>query len=231
MKRWLGAVSLWMLLTVGWVLWGVWQPATLVLRVPDDLVALDTPDGQAMLARAEGVDLAPLQEAFQTQQHASYCGVASAAIALSSLGRPTSQDGVFDVRGDTVSAWAVFLGGMTLAQFDGLVRAHGVPSQVTHGDALEPDSLRTLLRQDLARAGDVVVVNYDRRTLRQRGAGHFSPVAAYDAQTDRFLVLDTASYKYPPVWVKTAALHAALATRDSASGQHRGVAQVGPLSP
>ena len=29
----------------------------------------------------------------------------------------------------------------------------------------------------------------------------------------------------------TAALHAAIATTDSASGQHRGVAQVGPISP
>mmetsp|Transcript_82650 Transcript_82650/g.229328 ORF Transcript_82650/g.229328 Transcript_82650/m.229328 type:complete len:263 (-) Transcript_82650:130-918(-) len=46
-----------------------------------------------------------------------------------------------------------------------------------------------------------VSVNFDRRTLGQEGVGHHSPVGAYDAGTDRALVMDVARYKYPPAWV------------------------------
>ena len=45
--------------------------------------------------------------------------------------------------------------------------------------------------------------------------GHISPLAAFDAESDRFLILDVARYKYPPVWVKTVELFAAMNTTDS----------------
>ena len=40
-------------------------------------------------------------------------------------------------------------------------------------------------------------------------------LAAYDADTDRFLVLDVSRYKYPPVWVEADDLFAAMNTPDS----------------
>ena len=33
--------------------------------------------------------------------------------------------------------------------------------------------------------------------------GHISPIAAYDEQSDRVLVLDVAAHKYPPTWIET----------------------------
>ena len=42
-----------------------------------------------------------------------------------------------------------------------------------------------------------------------------SPLAAYDAETDRFLILDMSRYKYPPVWVEAGDLYAAMITPDS----------------
>jgi hypothetical protein len=56
-----------------------------------------------------------------------------------------------------------------------------------------------------------------RRALGQQIGGHISPLAAYDAKADRFLILDVARYKYPPVWVKTADIFAAMNTLDAAN--------------
>ena len=51
--------------------------------------------------------------------------------------------------------------------------------------------------------------------MGQEKGGHISPLAAYDIESDRFLILDVARYKYPPVWVTTADLFAAMKTTDS----------------
>ena len=62
-----------------------------------------------------------------------------------------------------------------------------------------------------------------------------SPLAAYDAKVDRFLILDVARYKYPPVWVKTSDLFDAMNTTDAANdNKTRGyvlVAKTGAATP
>ena len=62
-----------------------------------------------------------------------------------------------------------------------------------------------------------MIVNYLRKALGEETGGHISPLAAYDAKADRFLILDVARYKYPPVWVKAADLFAAMDTPDAAN--------------
>ena len=57
-----------------------------------------------------------------------------------------------------------------------------------------------------------------RTALGQEKYGHISPLAAYDAKADRFLILDVARYKYPPVWVKTSDLFDAMNTPDPSNG-------------
>ena len=51
--------------------------------------------------------------------------------------------------------------------------------------------------------------------MGQEKGGHISPLAAYNSKADRFLILDVARYKYPPVWVSTSDLFAAMNTTDS----------------
>jgi hypothetical protein len=60
-----------------------------------------------------------------------------------------------------------------------------------------------------------VIVNYLRKAMGEETGGHISPLAAYDGKADRFLILDVARYKYPPVWVKTADMFAAMNTPDA----------------
>ncbi len=60
-----------------------------------------------------------------------------------------------------------------------------------------------------------MIINYLRMAIGQERGGHISPLAAYDSQTDRFLILDVARYKYPPVWVTASELFEAINTRDA----------------
>lgn len=78
------------------------------------------------------------------------------------------------------------------------------------------------LKPTKARSGDYIIVNYQRSVLGQSKSGHISPLAAYHEQSDRFLIEDVASYKYPPVWVSTENLWKAMNTTDSISQKTRG---------
>eukprot|EP00501_MAST-03F_sp_TOSAG23-6_P000658 GSMAST32.ASY1.ANO1.683.1 assembled CDS len=42
----------------------------------------------------------------------------------------------------------------------------------------------------------IMIISYCRKILGQTGGGHFSPIAGYDAETDRVLILDVARFKY-----------------------------------
>jgi hypothetical protein len=87
---------------------------------------------------------------------------------------------------------------------------------------------------DLADAAGYVIVNFLRSALGEdpKGpleaslAGHYSPLAAYHEESDRFLMLDVAGYKYPPAWVEASDLYAAMTAVDVDSGKSRGFLQV-----
>jgi hypothetical protein len=69
-----------------------------------------------------------------------------------------------------------------------------------------------------------VLINFSRGTMSDdgQGGGHFSPLAAYHEETDSFLVMDVARYKYPPFWVDADLLWRAMATTDTVSERPRG---------
>jgi glutathione gamma-glutamylcysteinyltransferase len=73
---------------------------------------------------------------------------------------------------------------------------------------------------------EVVAVAYDRYSLDMLGLapgiGHYSPVGAYDKETDSVLVLDVARYKYPPHWVPIQLLFKAMLPVDQETGKSRG---------
>jgi hypothetical protein len=115
---------------------------------------------------------------------------------------------------------------MTLEQLGALLQAHGATVTVYYASDTSLDAFRAIAQQNPSTAGDFMLVNYERAALGQAKTGHISPIAAYNAKTDRLLVLDVASYKYPPVWVSSEALWKAMNTVDSASGRSRGFAIV-----
>ena len=112
---------------------------------------------------------------------------------------------------------------MTREQMAETLAAQGVRTRSIAGDSLNDDDLRILLQKALLDDGQFVLANYLRASLGQVGGGHWSALAAFDAQSDRVLILDVAKYKYPPVWVSISALRQAIATIDTTSNKSRGL--------
>jgi hypothetical protein len=89
------------------------------------------------------------------------------------------------------------------------------------------DQFRELAATALESKDHYLIVNYSREILGQVGGGHFSPLGAYDRNTDRFLIMDVARYKYPPAWVKATDLWDAMNTDDLDAKAKRGYVVVG----
>lgn len=204
--------------------------------VPPALIALDSAQGQQLLVESTARDdYFHLAEHFETQQAQSYCGVASSVMVLNALQVPApsvpmwapyrvfTQENLFnpDVR-TFLPPDRVLHGGMTLDQLAHLLEANPARATVTYASDTAVGAFRETAARNLAEPGNFVIVNYQRNALAQEGYGHLSPLAAYHRGSDRFLILDVARYKYPPVWVPTVALFQAMNTADLASGHSRG---------
>ncbi|MBI1174096.1 MAG: glutathione gamma-glutamylcysteinyltransferase [Sideroxydans sp.] len=184
-------------------------------------------------ADADYWQLAPVFTAQRTQ---SYCAVASAVTVLNAMPieRPvdptyapyayfTQRNFFTPAVSRIIDAQTVLAQGMTREEMARTLAAHGVKTSSIPGDRLDEASLRTLLQKALGDDGQFVLANYLRQSLGQVGGGHWSVLAAYDAQSDRVLILDVAKYKYAPAWVTISALHQAIATLDTTSHQSRGL--------
>ncbi len=199
------------------------------LPLPDSLVALQSEEGEALLFGADArADYVPLSLYFVTQENPAYCGPATIAMVLNALdlARPPSemtlglglydQENIFDARAEAAKPHAeVMRGGMTLDDLGAILAAHDLTVQVHHAEDSSLDEFRKIAADEVGSNGRFVLVNYLRAGIGQEKGGHISPLAAYDADSDRFLILDVSRYKYPPVWVKAAALFGAMDTPDS----------------
>ncbi|MGH8173920.1 MAG: phytochelatin synthase family protein [Rhodanobacteraceae bacterium] len=206
------------------------------LTLPAELIPAESDEGQQLLAQKEfTADYDPLRRNFESQTRPAYCGVASSVVVLNALQSPepriTQSTFFTEAASNVQSALETTFGGMTLAQLGDLLRAHDVEVTTYYAADTGVDSFRTIAEQNLKSAGDFLLVNYQRGVLGQKATGHISPIAAYNAATDRMLILDVAAYRYPPVWVSTAALWDAMNTKDDTSGRTRGFAVVRGSAP
>ena len=202
-----------------------------MLPLPENLTGFSTHDGEVYFGESDAHEAYfPLASNFLTQKTQSYCGVASIVMVLNALGVPAppvpeyepyrtfTQDNVLSVRTDAVLPRETLARqGMTLDQIGGILGTQPVKADVHHASDSSVDEFRRLASAYLGEPGHFVVVNYLRKALGEQVGGHISPLGAYDAKADRFLILDVARYKYPPVWVKTADMFAAMNTPDAAN--------------
>jgi hypothetical protein len=202
------------------------------LSLPAALIDLASPAGQRIFLEAE--DRAaywPLSAQFETQENQAFCGVASLVMALNGLKVPApapaeyapyrifTQEDLFDAGGPGMLSAAWIAGhGLTLDQLGALAGRFGLKVRVVHARTGGLAAFRRDAAKALATPGQEVLVNFSRAGLGEEGGGHISPLAAYDAKSDRFLLLDVARYKYPPAWVRAADLYAALDTPDRSNG-------------
>jgi hypothetical protein len=206
------------------------------LPLSQNLINLNSVEGENLLIESQyRQDFLPLISQFVTQKNQAYCGVASSVMVLNSLSiqspvapeyapyRVFTQDNFFNEQTQQVIAKEVVARqGMTLEQLGKLLESHAVKAEVYHAGDVTLEEFRRLTSKNLQESGNFVIVNYLRKAISQETGGHISPLAAYNKETDRFLILDVTRYKYPPVWVKASELWKAMATIDLVSGKTRG---------
>ena len=199
------------------------------LPLPDNLTGFSTHDGEVFLSESDAREAYfPLASNFLTQKTQAYCGVASIVMILNALGLPApvvpeyapyrtfTQDNVLSEQSDAVLPRETLARqGMTLDQIGGILGTQPVKAEVHHASESSVDEFRKLASAYLREPGHFVIVNYLRKAMGEETGGHISPLAAYDAKADRFLILDVARYKYPPVWVKTTDMFGAMNTPDA----------------
>jgi hypothetical protein len=204
------------------------------LPVPENLIDFRSEPGEQLLLESDALEpYFPLSANFLTQKNQVYCGVASIVMVLNALEVPApaspeyepyrtfTQDNFLDERTEAVLPREVLRKqGMTLDEIGHLLALHPVEAAVHHASDSSVEKFRAVAQDYLSQEDRFVIVNYLRKTIGQEKGGHISPVAAYDAETDRFLTLDVSRYKYPPVWVTAPELFAAMNTTD-ADNQNR----------
>jgi hypothetical protein len=199
------------------------------LKLPDTLTGFSSDAGESFFTESDAREAYfPLASNFLTQKTQAYCGVASIVMVLNALSVPApavpeyepyktfTQDNVLDARTDIVLPREVLAKqGMTLDQIGGILATQPVKAEVHHAADSSLDEFRRLASAALGQPGRFVIINYLRKAIGQEKGGHISPLGAYDGKADRFLILDVARYKYPPVWVKASDLFDAMNTTDS----------------
>jgi len=117
--------------------------------------------------------------------------------------------------------------GYQARQFEALFKGHGMKTRlVIVDDKRTEDEIRRDLLDNLGRLGDYVVVGYHRKAVGQPGGGHISPLAAYDRESDSFLVMDVNPSSAGWVWMPTATLVKGMRTFDTV--ENRGYIHVVP---
>ena len=210
------------------------------LPLPAALAGFASHDGETYFAESDAREAYfPLASNFLTQATPAFCGVASIVMVLNALAVPAppapeygafstfTQDNVFTPATEAILPRETLAKqGMTLDQLGAILSTKPLKAEVRHASDSSIDEFRATASAALGQRGHFVIVNYLRKAIGQQVGGHISPLGAYDAKTDRFLVLDVARYKYPPFWVKTGDIFAAMDTPDSVSGRSRGYVTV-----
>ena len=205
-------------------------------EITGSYVLLTSQEGRKRINRsAHRVDYNSLMATFTTQERQTLCSVATGVSILNALPikRPVdpkykpypffTQANYFNDRVAAIVDRPTTLRiGQTLEQAAKVMTVHGATARHIHAADSSAAEFRRIAKQNMAEQNNFVAINYRRNFVGQPPGAHFSPLGAYDAATDSFLILDVARYKFPPVWVPAEDLFRAMNTMDSDSGKTRG---------
>jgi len=147
-----------------------------------------------------------LSQHFLTQNEPAFCALGSLAMILNSLEMDPQRiwkgnwrwysENLLDCCRPLEEVAQV---GLTLPEFACLARCNGLSARVVSPSMVDSDRDRETkleeFRRDLrkaTRAEEIMAISYSRRSLKQTGSGHFSPVGAYSEADDKVLILDVA---------------------------------------
>ena len=211
-------------------------PITENLPLANDLISGSAAEGQKLLAESlHKTDHGQLEPFLLPLRRRAFCGPATSAAVINAALHPSNEVTQFSLFSTAApnakSELSVSLSGLTLAELAELLHANGLVVRTVHAEHSNVVAFRTAAQSALSEPLTFVVVNYDRRALNQSGAGHISPIGAYNLAADRLLVMDVATYKYPYTWVPVHKLWTAMNTVDLDSGRTRGYLLVTASAP
>lgn len=201
------------------------EPITTVTAVYEKW---DSEEGIARLQSSEAKEnFWRLIRFYESQMRRTYCGIAASVIALNALSikpkesqffgkyRMFTQEEFFSENVCShVDCKQVKERGISLNGLASVLKAIPVNISVYEAETLSDEEIRDSLIAALKNPQQCVLALYDRKQLNQTGAGHWSPIAAYDQESDSFLILDVAKFKYPPHWVDAQTFIESMRTTD-----------------
>lgn len=180
----------------------------------------DSPEGLSRLQRSDAKEnFWKLSRFYESQIRTTYCSVATAVMALNSLSieapqaaflgkyRIVTQEEFFsDSVSNVIDQKTVLERGMSLEELAAVLNTFPLNILKFKAQELAYEEIHRSLVSALRNPNQCVLALYQRRELNQEGGGHWSPIAAYDTQSDSFLIMDVARFKYPPIWVEASNL-------------------------
>lgn len=196
------------------------QPTNSISIEDNELLKVwDSPEGIKRLQNSKAKEpLWKLLRFYESQINLKYCGVATCVITLNALSieappskilgkyRMFTQEEFFS---DNVLAVIdqndVAERGLALEEMATVLKTFPINVLKYEAQQLSHEEIRSLIISALQKPNQCVLALYHRKALNQEGIGHWSPIAAYDEESDSFLLLDVAKFKYPPVWIDASA--------------------------
>ncbi|KAL7747994.1 hypothetical protein RI367_006540 [Sorochytrium milnesiophthora] len=209
------------------------QPSFYKRALPDVCVDFSSVRGKALFRQAleenNMESYFKLASQFTTQSEPAFCGLGTLCMVLNALEVDPQRQwkGPWRWYDDTMLDCCrpleeIKRTGITLGEFSCLAKCNGLNAKTHRPDQVSIEKFRRDLKRTSSVPNQMLCVSFDRGTLQQTGAGHFSPVAGYSAKDDMVLILDVARFKYPPYWVASELLWSALKPVDPDTKKSRG---------
>ena len=203
-------------------------------ELPDNLVSFTSDHGKRLfresLAQGYAENYFHLVGNFTSQSEPAFCGLGSLAMALNALEIDPGKTwkGIWRwYTDDNLECCASALEtikqkGITYREFACLARCNGLAVTSKRADAVSRDEFVCDLERVCSSNDQHMVVSFSRRALKQTGDGHFSPVGAFNKESSKVLILDTARFKYPSYFADVDELYEAMKPIDKDTGLPRG---------
>ena len=118
-----------------------------------------------------------------------------------------------------------FSGGIDMEELKQVLATYKIKSSVTQVKEFSDAAVgefRTLLKNTLNSKDKFVIANFNRAYQNIMVGGHFSPIVAFDEESDSIMILDVAAHKNPWIWIGLSDFYHAMNSATYSGKDNRG---------